>query len=182
MSNCLRICIAKRSLLFAPEISGVQLVATILESPNWASATFLDPATPLELLSCFTQGYLRAGAVLNLNRVFLETSNSCAVGSRHEIACALGWVATKVPLRSQPSISRSESKSKPGVGYLRVSRHPSRTAAPFTEGSLGAGAVLGLTRIFLETGNRCAVGSRHEVACAFGRVATKVPPRPGAAR
>ena len=67
--------------------------------PTRASASFVDSATPLEDLPCFTQGSLGAGAVLDLARVFLETGNRCAIGSRHHIACVLGWVATKVPPR-----------------------------------------------------------------------------------
>ena len=35
--------------------------------------------------------------MLDLTRVFLETSNSCALSWRHQVACALGWVARKVP-------------------------------------------------------------------------------------
>ena len=50
----------------------------------------------------------------------------------------------------------------------------------FTPGPLGAGTVLDLSRVFLETGSSCAVGSRYEIACALSWVATKVSPRPGA--
>ena len=32
----------------------------------------------------------------SLSRVFLETGSSCAVGSRYEITCSLGWISTKV--------------------------------------------------------------------------------------
>ena len=68
-------------------------------NPSKALAFYVEPQTPLEDLPCFTPGPLGAGVVLDLSRVFLETGSSCAVGSRHEIACALGWVATRVPPR-----------------------------------------------------------------------------------
>ena len=64
-----------------------------------ALAFYVEPRTPLEDLPCFTPGPLGAGVVLDLSRVFLETGSSCAVGSRHKNACALGWVATRVPPR-----------------------------------------------------------------------------------
>ena len=67
--------------------------------PSRALAFFVDPQTPLEDLPCFTPGPLGAGVVLDLSRVFLETGSSCAVGSRYQIVCSLGWVATKVPPR-----------------------------------------------------------------------------------
>ena len=60
--------------------------------PRRALAFIVDPQTPLENVPCFTPGPLGAGMVP-------ETGSSCAVGSRHEIACSLGWVATKVPPR-----------------------------------------------------------------------------------
>ena len=68
-------------------------------NPSRALAFFVDPQTPLEDLPCFTPGPLGAGMVLDLSRVFIETGCSCSVVSRYEIACALGWVATKVPPR-----------------------------------------------------------------------------------
>ena len=35
--------------------------------------------------------------VFDLSRFFLDTGITCAVGSRYQIACALGWLATNVP-------------------------------------------------------------------------------------
>ena len=35
--------------------------------------------------------------MLDLTRVFLATGSSCAVGSRHMVTWALGWLASKVP-------------------------------------------------------------------------------------
>ena len=68
-------------------------------NPSRALAFYVEPQTSLEDLPCFTPGPVGAGIVLDLSRVFLETGSSCAAGSRYEIACALDWVATKVPPR-----------------------------------------------------------------------------------
>ena len=66
-------------------------------NPSRALAFYVEAQTPLEDLPCFTPGHLGAGVVLDLWRVFLATGSSYAFGSRHEIACALGWVPTWVP-------------------------------------------------------------------------------------
>ena len=68
-------------------------------NPSRALAFHVEPHIPLEDLPCFVPGPSGAGVVLDLSRAFLEFGSSCAVGSRHEIACALGWIASKVPPR-----------------------------------------------------------------------------------
>ena len=86
-----------------PTVATAPVSASLLAmpdpNPSRALAFFVDPQTPLEDLPCFTPGPLGAGMVLDLSRVFIETGCSCSVVSRYEIACALGWVATKVPPR-----------------------------------------------------------------------------------
>ena len=67
--------------------------------PSRTLAFFVDPEILLVDLICFTPGPLGTGVVLDLSRVFLETGRSCAVGSRYEIVCSLGWGVTKAPPR-----------------------------------------------------------------------------------
>jgi len=57
-------------------------------NPDRASATLVDSMTPLEDIPCFMPGALGVGMVLDLERVFLATGNSCADGSRFHVSCA----------------------------------------------------------------------------------------------
>ncbi|MEP2037812.1 MAG: hypothetical protein ABJI72_14500 [Parasphingorhabdus sp.] len=57
-------------------------------NPDRASATLVDSVTPLDDLPCFMAGASGVGMVLDLERVFLATGNSCAGGSRFHLPCA----------------------------------------------------------------------------------------------
>ena len=73
-------------------VSGSPL-ATADPNPSRALALYVEPQTPLEDLRCFIPRALEADVVLDLSRALFASGSSCAVGSRHEIACALGRVA-----------------------------------------------------------------------------------------
>ena len=90
-------------------------------NPSRALAFHVEPQIPLEDLPCFVPGPSGAGVVLDLSRVFLDIGSSCAVGSRHEIACALGWIASKVPPR--PGSGALNSWRGGGVGQSLTCRN-----------------------------------------------------------
>ena len=77
----------------------VSPLATPDPNPSRALAVYVEPQNPLEFLPCFIPGPLGAGAVLDLSCAFVEFGSWCPAGSGHEIACALGWVASKLPPR-----------------------------------------------------------------------------------
>ena len=102
--------------------------------PSRALAFFVDPQIPLEDIRCFTPGPLGAGMVLDVSRVFLETGSSCAVGSRYEIACAMDWVATKVPPRpgaeTSPMVLEAAEEKQPPFGRVPRARGYAGTRLP----------------------------------------------------
>ena len=97
---------------------------------NQASKLFVDSAIPIEDVPCFTQGSFGAGAVIYLTRVVLETGNSFEVGSRHDVACELCWVPTKVPthLGAETCPQLLEAREK-NATFVRVGASPGRTAS-----------------------------------------------------